>query len=71
MAAYLISEYLEIQDQSAMAEYRHQVGATIEAYGGRYIARAGKTVPLGRLLSDDGRRSLAAQLRGRVRVAAE
>jgi len=35
------------------------------------LAYAGKTVPLGRLLSDDGRRSLAAQLRGRVRVAAE
>jgi uncharacterized membrane protein len=35
------------------------------------LAYAGKTVPLGRLLSDDGRRSLAAQLRGRVRFAAE
>jgi len=35
------------------------------------LAYAGKTVPLGRLLSDDGRRALAAQLRGRVRVAAE
>ena len=35
------------------------------------LAYAGKTVPLGRLLSDDGRRSLAAQLRGRVRIAAE
>jgi uncharacterized protein (DUF1330 family) len=46
MSAYLISEYLEIQDQSAMAEYRRQVMATIEAYGGKYIARAGKTVPL-------------------------
>jgi len=46
MAAYLISEYLEIQDKTAMAEYRLQVMATIEAYGGKYIARAGKTVPL-------------------------
>lgn len=35
------------------------------------LAYAGKTVPLGRMLSDDGRRELAAQLRGRVRVAAE
>ena len=46
MAAYLISEYLEITDQAAMAEYRRQVMPTLEAYGGRYIARAGKTVPL-------------------------
>ncbi len=35
------------------------------------LAYAGKTVPLGRLLSDDGRRELAAQLRCRVHVAAE
>lgn len=35
------------------------------------LAYAGKTVPLGRMLSDDGRRELAAQLRGKVRVAAE
>jgi uncharacterized protein (DUF1330 family) len=46
MAAYLISEYLEINDLAAMTEYRQHVVATIEAYGGRYIARAGKTVPL-------------------------
>lgn len=35
------------------------------------LAYAGRTVPLGRMLSDDGRRELAAQLRGKVRVAAE
>jgi uncharacterized protein (DUF1330 family) len=46
MVAYLISEYLEIADLDAMVEYRQQVVPTIEAYGGRYIARAGKTVPL-------------------------
>jgi uncharacterized protein (DUF1330 family) len=46
MAAYLISEYLEILDQAAMAEYRRQVTATLEAYGGRSIARGGQTVPL-------------------------
>ena len=46
MAAYLISEYLEILDQAAMAEYRQQVMPTLEAYEGRYIARAGKTVSL-------------------------
>jgi uncharacterized protein (DUF1330 family) len=46
MSAYLISEYLETLDQAAMAEYRERVMSTIEAYGGRYIARGGKTVPL-------------------------
>jgi uncharacterized protein (DUF1330 family) len=45
MAAYLISEYLEILDQAAMAEYRRQVTATIEAFGGRSIARGGQTMP--------------------------
>jgi uncharacterized membrane protein len=35
------------------------------------LAYAGRTVPLGRLLSDDGRRELALKLRGLVRVAAE
>ena len=45
MAAYLISEYLEIVDQAAMAEYRRQVTATLEAYGGRSIARGGQAVP--------------------------
>jgi uncharacterized protein (DUF1330 family) len=45
MTAYLISEYLEILDQAAMAEYRRQVTATLEAYGGRHIARGGQGVP--------------------------
>jgi uncharacterized membrane protein len=35
------------------------------------LAYAGRTVPLGRMLSDDGRRELAAQLQGWLRVAAE
>jgi len=34
------------------------------------LAYAGKTVPLGRLLSDEGRRRLAEQLRGRIAVTA-
>lgn len=34
------------------------------------IAYAGRVVPLGRLLSDDGRRKLAQDLRGRIAVAA-
>jgi uncharacterized membrane protein len=34
------------------------------------LAYAGRTVPLGRLLSDEGRRRLAGQLRGRIPVTA-
>jgi len=34
------------------------------------LAHAGHTVPLGRLLSDEGRRRLAAELRGRFAVTA-
>ena len=35
------------------------------------LAYAGRTVPLGRLLSDEGRRRLAVQLRGRISVTAK
>ena len=34
------------------------------------LAYAGRTEPLGRLLTDEGRRELAATLRGRIRVTA-
>lgn len=34
------------------------------------LAYAGRTVPLGRMLSDEGRRKLAEELRGRITVAA-
>ncbi len=34
------------------------------------LAYAGRTVPLGRLLSDEGRRQLAEDLRGRIAVTA-
>ena len=34
------------------------------------LAYAGRTVPVGRLLSDEGRRRLARELRGRIAVAA-
>lgn len=35
------------------------------------LAYAGRCFPLGRLLSDEGRRRLAGELRGRITVAAE
>ena len=35
------------------------------------LAYAGRTVALGRLLSDDGRRALAVELRGRIKVTAK
>jgi uncharacterized membrane protein len=35
------------------------------------LAYAGRVVPLGRLLSDDGRRELARRLRGRIAVTAQ
>ena len=34
------------------------------------LAYAGRTVPLGRLMSDEGRRDLARRLRGRIAVTA-
>lgn len=42
MSAYFVVE-LEITNMSAMEPYRAAVGATIEQYGGRFLARAGAT----------------------------
>lgn len=42
MAAYVIAE-VEVTDAAAFDEYRKQVPATIEKYGGRYLARGGAT----------------------------
>jgi uncharacterized protein (DUF1330 family) len=42
MPAYFVVE-LEITNQAAMEPYRAAVGATIEQYGGRFLARAGAT----------------------------
>ena len=42
MSAYFVVE-LDITDQEAMEPYRAAVGATIEQYGGRFLARAGAT----------------------------
>ena len=45
MAAYVIAD-IEITDPAAYEEYRSKVPATIAQYGGRYVARGGKTEPL-------------------------
>ena len=55
MAGYIIAE-VQVTDDGRYAEYRKQVGATIEAYGGRFLARGGKAealegdAPRGRLV---------------------
>ena len=41
MAAYLIVAIKEISDAERFAEYRRRVGATLEAYGGRYVTGRG------------------------------
>ncbi|HLN49127.1 MAG TPA: DUF1330 domain-containing protein [Steroidobacteraceae bacterium] len=40
MAAYIFAS-VEITDPAAYEEYRRQVPAVIEAYGGRYLVRGG------------------------------
>ena len=45
MAAYLIAD-IEVTDPEAYAEYRRTVGASIAAFGGRFLARGGATVSL-------------------------
>jgi len=42
MPAYFVIE-LEVTNLDAMGPYRAAVGATIEQYGGRFLARAGAT----------------------------
>ena len=41
MAAYVIGDIGEIRNQEAYAQYRAQVLATIEKYGGRFLVRGG------------------------------
>lgn len=41
-AAYFIVE-VEVTDQAGFEEYRKQVGATVDRYGGTFIVRGGKT----------------------------
>jgi uncharacterized protein (DUF1330 family) len=42
MAAYLIAD-VNITDPVAYEEYKRKVAATTEAFGGRYLTRAGAT----------------------------
>ena len=48
MPGYIIAN-VEIHDEAVYAEYRKQVPATIEAYGGRFVVRGG---PVERLEGD-------------------
>jgi uncharacterized protein (DUF1330 family) len=41
MAAYVIAD-IEIADAAAYREYGSQVGAVVEQYGGRFLARGGR-----------------------------
>ena len=45
MKGYLIGE-IEVTDQATYDEYRKQVLATVEKYGGRFMVRGGKVEPL-------------------------
>jgi uncharacterized protein (DUF1330 family) len=45
MKAYVIGE-IEVTDQGSYDEYRKQVPAIVEKYGGRFIVRGGKVEPL-------------------------
>jgi uncharacterized protein (DUF1330 family) len=45
MAAYVIAD-IDVQDPVRYADYRAMVPASIEAYGGRFLARGGKVESL-------------------------
>jgi uncharacterized protein (DUF1330 family) len=45
MSAYLIAMET-VHDEAMFAEYRKQVVATVEAFGGRFVARGGKLTVL-------------------------
>ena len=42
MAAYLVAD-IEVSDAEGYQEYRRTVGASIAAFGGRFLARGGAT----------------------------
>jgi uncharacterized protein (DUF1330 family) len=45
MSAYVIAD-IDVQDPVRYADYRAMVPASIEAYGGRFLARGGKVESL-------------------------
>ncbi len=45
MAALVIAD-VDVQDPAGFEEYRSQVSATIEKYGGKYLVRGGRTETL-------------------------
>jgi uncharacterized protein (DUF1330 family) len=45
MPAYLVAD-IEVTDPEGYAEYRRTVGASIAAFGGRFLARGGRTESL-------------------------
>jgi uncharacterized protein (DUF1330 family) len=45
MAAYVIGD-IEVTDATVYEDYRRQVAATVEKYGGRFAVRGGKVEPL-------------------------
>lgn len=45
MAAYVIAD-VRVTDPVAYDEYKRQVGATLERYGGRFLVRGGKVQTL-------------------------
>lgn len=67
-------EAREAQRVTRFVAHRPWVRVVFRERGARCslrLAYAGRTVPLGRLLSDEGRRRLAEQLRGRIPVTAQ
>ena len=78
-------ERLEVGEHEVRLESRHALAVTsfvahrpwarviVRSRGYRFtlgLAYAGRVVPLGRLLSDEGRRKLAQELRGRIAMTA-
>jgi uncharacterized protein (DUF1330 family) len=45
MAAYVIAD-VDVEDPEPYAQYRAAVPATLEAHGGRFLARGGETASL-------------------------
>ena len=45
MAAYLIGD-IEVTDAALYDDYRKQVAATVQKYGGRFVVRGGTVQPL-------------------------